>query len=53
MLFISFLLRNKCRPEESGVDMSTLVHPVAPPLLGWTNRWTESAQIELLLDQNC
>ena len=27
--FISFLLRNKCRPEESGVDMSTPVHPVA------------------------
>ena len=34
MIFISFLLWNKYRPEESGVDMdmSTPVHPVAPPL---------------------
>ena len=29
---MSFLLRNEYRPEESGVDMSTPVHPVAPPL---------------------
>ena len=31
---MSFLPRNEYRPEESGVDMSTPVHPVAPPLLG-------------------
>ena len=30
--FMSFSLRNEYRPEESGVDMSTPVHPVAPPL---------------------
>ena len=33
MFFISFLLRNKYRPEESAVDMSTPVHPVVPPLI--------------------
>ena len=33
MSFISFLLRNKYRPEESGVGMSTPVHPMAPPLV--------------------
>ena len=32
-IFTSFLLRNEYRPQESGVDMSTPVHPVAPPLL--------------------
>ena len=32
-IFMSFLLGNRYRPEESGVDMSTPVHPVAPPLL--------------------
>ena len=32
MFLTSFLLRNEYRPEESGVDMSTPVHPVAPPL---------------------
>ena len=32
MIFISFLLWNKYCPEKSGVDMSTPVHPVAPPL---------------------
>ena len=32
MIFMSFLLRNEYRPQESGVDMSTPVHPVAPPL---------------------
>ena len=32
MTFMSFLLRNEDRPEESWVDMSTPVHPVAPPL---------------------
>ena len=31
MFLISFLLRNKYQPEESGVDMSTPVHPVVPP----------------------
>ena len=31
-LFISFLLKNENQPEESGVDMSTPVHPVVPPL---------------------
>ena len=33
MFFISFSLRNNYQPEESGVDMSSPVHPVAPPLL--------------------
>ena len=32
-VFISFLLRNKYRPGESRLDMSTPVHPVAPPLV--------------------
>ena len=31
MFFTSFLLRNIYQPEESGVDMSTPVHPMAPP----------------------
>ena len=31
-ILMSFLLRNEYGPEESGVDMSTPVHPVAPPL---------------------
>ena len=31
-IFMSFLLGNGYRPEESGVDMSTPVHPVAPSL---------------------
>ena len=31
MFFISFLLRDKYRPEESGVDRH--FHPVAPSLL--------------------
>ena len=31
-IFMSFLLGNGYLPEESGVDMSTPVHPVAPPL---------------------
>ena len=30
MIFMSFLLRNEYRPEESGVDMSTPVHPSPP-----------------------
>ena len=30
---MSFLLGNGYRLEESGVDMSTPVHPVAPPLV--------------------
>ena len=29
---MSFLLGNEYRPEESGVDMSSPVNPVAPPL---------------------
>ena len=33
-ILMSFLLRNEYRPEESGVDMSNPVHPVAPPLPG-------------------
>ena len=33
MFFMSFLLRNKFRSEECGVDMSTPVSPMAPPLL--------------------
>ena len=32
-IFMSFLLRNEYWPEENGVDMSTPVHPVAPPLV--------------------
>ena len=32
-ILMSFLLRNEYGPEESGVDMSTPVHPMAPPLL--------------------
>ena len=32
-IFISLLLNNEYRPEESGLDMSTPVHLVAPPLL--------------------
>ena len=32
-IFMPFLLRNEYRPEESGVYMSTPVHPVSPPLL--------------------
>ena len=32
LFFISFLLGNKYRPEDSRVDMSTLIHPVKPPL---------------------
>ena len=32
-ILMSFLLRNEYLPEESGVDISTPVHPVAPPLL--------------------
>ena len=31
-IFMSFLLGNGYLPEESGVDMSTPVHPLAPPL---------------------
>ena len=31
-IFMSFLLRNEYLLEESGVDMSTPVHPVVPPL---------------------
>ena len=31
-VFITFFLWNENRPEESGVDMSTPVHPMAPPL---------------------
>ena len=31
-IFMSFFLRNEYLLEESGVDMSTPVHPVAPPL---------------------
>ena len=31
-IFMSFLLGNEYRPEESGVDMSSPVNPVAPPL---------------------
>ena len=30
--FISVLLKNQYQPEESGVDMSTLVHPTAQSL---------------------
>ena len=44
-IFTSFLLRNEYRPEESEVDMSTPVHPVAPPLalllLGYTIEWVQ------------
>ena len=32
-IFMSFLLRNEYLLEENGVDMSTPVHPVAPPLV--------------------
>ena len=32
-ILMSFLLRNEYLPEESGVDISTPVHPVAPPLM--------------------
>ena len=32
-IFMSFLLKNEYRLEESGVDMSTPVHPLAPPLV--------------------
>ena len=32
MFLISSFLRNKYLPEKSGVDMSTPVHPMAPPL---------------------
>ena len=31
-ILTSFLLRNEYRPEESGMDMSTPIHPVAPLL---------------------
>ena len=36
-IFMLFLLMNEYRPEESGVDMSTPVHPVAPPLDTYCN----------------
>ena len=37
-IFMSFLFGNGYLPEESGVDMSTPVHPVAPPLYTNANK---------------
>ena len=34
---MSILHRNEYRPEESGVDMSTPVHPVVLPLVRYLN----------------
>ena len=45
-IFMSFLLRNEYRPEESGVDMSTPVHPVAPPLAQSLHKSIQLAVLE-------
>ena len=36
MIFMSFSLSSEYRPEECVVDVSTPVHPVAPPFVFFT-----------------